>query len=814
MKAALNFLSWIFLFGYWILPVSAQPKQVSGIYPHLTMYNNESECGTGAVVPWADRLWVITYGPHLPRGSSDKLYSISADLEQTIHPESIGGTPANRMIHKESQQLFIGPYAIDASGKVLAIPYSRMPGRHTGNARHLTDPANKIYYATMEEGLYTIDVKTLKVVEHLIDGNFRKGVGDGIKSRLPGYHGKGLYSGYGSVIYANNGERGKNVKTDPTVPSGALGQWFGKGDLQLVRRNQFTEVTGPGGIYGNPNPDTDPVWAVGWDFRSLILMLLENGKWHAYRLPKSSHSYDGAHGWNTEWPRIRDIGEDDLMMTMHGCFWRFPGNFGTRTSAGIKPRSNYLKVIGDFCRWGDRVVLGCDDSAKKEFLNHRPFKSTKGAPGQSNSNLWFVSPDKLDKLGPPIGRGSVWLRDDVTADEPSDPFLFSGYDHRMIQLSHATGSSVTFTLEVDRQGNGTWTTLRSIDIPANGAKHHIFTESETGEWVRIRADKAAARVNAHFHYRNRDPRSTKSDTMFAGMATVGNPKAIGGVMRCLGSNKRTMGMITVDRESGAPGAYYELDADLNLTKSDDAAGKAFVADAVSPAAVFKVDAASVILVEDGKRYRIPKGVGYGAEAGGGLNVARVCREVATERDLFNCHGTFYELPARNAQGFAKIRPVASHNLAIHDYCSYRGMMMLTGISHAVLKAGNEHIIASDDGKAAVWTGVIDDLWKLGKPRGRGGPWKDSSVKANLPSDAYLMTAYDKKSMVLSHAGADAIEFQVEVDIDGTGLWVPYQTFQVQAGKETAHQFPDEFSAYWVRVKAGKSCTATAWFVYK
>ena len=30
---------------------------ISGIYPNLTMYNQEGECGTGALVPWADRLW-------------------------------------------------------------------------------------------------------------------------------------------------------------------------------------------------------------------------------------------------------------------------------------------------------------------------------------------------------------------------------------------------------------------------------------------------------------------------------------------------------------------------------------------------------------------------------------------------------------------------------------------------------------------------------------------------------------------------------------------------------------------------------------
>ncbi|MVM38549.1 hypothetical protein GO730_14930 [Spirosoma sp. HMF3257] len=67
--------------------------QFSGIYPHLAFYNNEGECGTGAVVPWANRIWVVTYGPHLPFGSSDKLYEITPDLKLIIRPESKGGTP-------------------------------------------------------------------------------------------------------------------------------------------------------------------------------------------------------------------------------------------------------------------------------------------------------------------------------------------------------------------------------------------------------------------------------------------------------------------------------------------------------------------------------------------------------------------------------------------------------------------------------------------------------------------------------------------------------------------------------------------------
>lgn len=39
--------------------VKTIPDSLSGIYPKLAYYNNEGECGTGAVVPWADRLWLL-----------------------------------------------------------------------------------------------------------------------------------------------------------------------------------------------------------------------------------------------------------------------------------------------------------------------------------------------------------------------------------------------------------------------------------------------------------------------------------------------------------------------------------------------------------------------------------------------------------------------------------------------------------------------------------------------------------------------------------------------------------------------------------
>jgi len=760
---------------------SEEPRSVSGIYPSLAMFNNEGECGTGAVVPWADRLWVITYGPHLPLGSSDKLYEITADLKQIVRPESVGGTPANRMIHPESQQLFIGPYIIDAERKVRVIPPSRMPGRLTGNARHLTDPANKIYYATMEEGLYEVDVKSLAVRNLIRDGN---GIKQGFKvetplsdlsSKLPGYHGKGLYTSQGRVIYANNGDQDPRVKTDPTTPSGALGEWFGSGDWQLVRRNQFTEVTGPGGIEGGEA--NAPVWSIGWDAKSLILMLLDGGKWQSFRLPKVSHSYDGAHGWNTEWPRIRDIGEENLLMTMHGAFWSFPKTFSSQNTSGIRTRSAYLKVIGDFCRWNERLVFGCDDSAKSEFLNKRKVKGDIESIGQSQSNLWFTSPETLDKLGPAHASGAVWLHDSVKAGEMSDPFLVAGWKHRSVwHIDHATGES------------------KRVEITSDA------------EWLRVKAEKDSKDFSVLITLSNGDSRGTSPDAIFEGVARIGDENVQSGVFRPRGENKRTLSFAT-------NAGYYEMGADLALKRVEDAAAEKFVRAKVAiPKNVITLDAASVLVVDDrGRRWRLPR-ASKAHDAATNAGELRLCREVATERDMLSACGTFFELPAENADGFAKIRPICSHNLRVTDFGGYRGLFLMSGIKPDA--KASDHLIRSDDGKAALWAGAIDDLWKLGKPRGEGGPWKATQVKAGEKSDPYLIWAYDQRTLTLSHDQNEPVSFHIELDLTGTGLWVTWQHSEVSPGEETALTFEPAVQARWLRVTSSDECVATAQLKYE
>ena len=138
---------------------------------------------------------------------------------------------------------------------------------------------------------------------------------------------------------------------------------------------------------------------------------------------------------------------------------------------------------------------------------------------------------------------------------------------------------------------------------------------------------------------------------------------------------------------------------------------------------------------------------------------------------------------------------------------------MTGIDPKSMQ-NSEHIIVSADKKAAVWAGAIDDLWKLGKPAGHGGPWKDTQVQAGAHSDPYLIGFYDQKSLKLSHNAKEDVTFTLEADPVGNGPWMAYKTFTVKAGQTVSFSFPQHFSARWIRFKTDKACKATAWLDYQ
>lgn len=817
------------------VPASGRPTQdkvvnISGVYPHLAMANDHGECGVGAVVPWAGKLWVITYGPHLPKGSNDKLYEITPQLARTVRPESVGGTPANRFIHAATNQLNIGPYFIDANGKVRTLAPSVAPGRFTAAAAHLTDP-NRLYLFTMEDGVYDVDARDLSFVTRYPDV---QGMGDRF---LFGYHGKGAYSGQGRLVVANNGR--PNHQETPIGPAGVLATWDGTTVEQNggaytkdhlanpladgsnprppqpqyiagwnhVSRTQHCEVTGPGGIHGNPRPETDPVWSTGFDAKSVLLHVMEDQRWNVWRLPKASYSHDGSHGWHTEWPRIRQLDPADpqsiYLTHMHGLFFDFPKTFSASNFAGLKPVASYYKMPTDYCTFDGRMVMGKNDATL--FANPLAQKA--------QTNLWFGTMDDIRNWGAPAGHGAVWMNEAVAAAQVSDPFLVGGFPQRTLHLRNLGAAAVSVEIQTS-DGTPDWTAVRSVNVPANGYVHEIISDIP-GPWLRLKSSAASANLTAFLHMGSPYPHRTPAGKYrgeFAALADIRDTGAISdGIIRVMKDEMLPLEFASwrVDGKGKASShRYHRIGGDMRLKDVADTASEVALRKSGELRKEFGSDSASAWIDNGGVRYRLPKlDPGYDEPFAAGW--ARGVREAATERELLNCHGTFYEVPRSNSGGFRKMRALATHGKRITDFASWRGLFVLTGVRDDA--PASDKIIRNPDGSAALWLGEIDDLWRMGEPRGKGGPWDNTPVAANTASDPYLMYGYDRKELSLT--ARDATTITVEVDFLADNTWSAYRTFKLAAGETITHAFPAGFHAHWVRVKSSAATTATAQFEY-
>lgn len=187
------------------------------------------------------------------------------------------------------------------------------------------------------------------------------------------------------------------------------------------------------------------------------------------------------------------------------------------------------------------------------------------------------------------------------------------------------------------------------------------------------------------------------------------------------------------------------------------------------------------------------------------------REVESERYLMDCNGMFYEFsPVAFDNKIWGVRPISTHLRIIPDFCSWQGLLVLGGDQTTPISDNN---LLAGQPSAGLWFGKTDDLWNFGKPAGWGGPWWDSPVKANLGSDPFLMTGFDKKCLHLFHSASQSVRFRVDVDCLGNQSWQKYQDFDVPAASYVHYEFPLGFSVHWVRVTSDADCKATAYFTY-
>ncbi len=450
---------------------------ISGVNPDLAVTADltpaRSETGIGALMPWAGKLWFVSYVAHLKStGSGTGLFEVDEDFNLQKHPESIVGTYANRMIHSPSDQLIIGPHFIDVNGKVRTIKEFEKH-RLAATMEHLHCPKNKVYFLTMEGIMFEADVNSLKI-KKLFNLLQELKIPDLAKP-----HFKAGYTGQDRVLVVNNtyGESDYSGETS----YGRLAQWDGE-KWEIVDSNAYNEVTGRKN-FGKA------ILATGQDRCSAILKALINGKWLTYRLPKGSYAFD--HTSLTEWPRIREIETERSLMDASGIFYEVPSIAYDGNLWGIKPISTHLRVIPDFCSWRGFLVLGGNQVS--------PILEKNIFVGQPQSNLWFGKTDDLWGFGPLKGWGGLWWDSDIKRDQPSVPFLMSGFDKKTLHLYHDSNEIVDFKLEVDFLGNHTWKEFDILSVGSNKYRHFEFPYGFSAHWIRLVPEKDC-KATAYFTY--------------------------------------------------------------------------------------------------------------------------------------------------------------------------------------------------------------------------------------------------------------------------------------------------------------------------
>ncbi|NLB68885.1 MAG: hypothetical protein GX804_04265 [Lentisphaerae bacterium] len=442
---------------------------ISGVLPHLAVkadhFPARTETGIGALMPWAGVLWFITYVAHKAgSGGGTGLFSIDDSFTIVKHPESVVGTYANRMIHRESNNLIIGPHKIDTDGNVSTFK-DLTDVRLTATCRHLEDPANKVYFLGMEGEFFEADVRTMEV-KFLADLIKELSVGG---STLP--HFKSASTNHHRVVVANNSYYPEDF-INPEGCGGRLAEWDGK-TWKILERTQFNTTACRGGP--NPNNLGPATFAVGQDRASTIFeVYLSDTGWKTYRLPKATHTQD--HAWTTEWPRIREVESERWLMNAGGMFYELPAMTYADSVWGLRPISTHLRIIGDFCSWNGLLVLAGDQTT--------PINDTNLEGGQPQANLWFGKTDDLWQFGKPSGWGGPWWDSKVDADKPSDPYLMTGFDKKCLHINHDGGEGTGVKIQVDFMGHGRWSDYETLTV-REGYAYHVFPEGFSAHWVRL-----------------------------------------------------------------------------------------------------------------------------------------------------------------------------------------------------------------------------------------------------------------------------------------------------------------------------------------
>ncbi len=373
--------------------------------------------------------------------------------------------------------------------------------------------------------------------------------------------------------------------------------------------------------------------------------------------------------------------------------------------------------------------------------------------------------------------------------QPGSPLPTAG-SRRCLFLWHDAFQAERIRLEIDPAGTGAWSRWCEIEVPARSGGWLMLPSAEVGPATSLRLVPATAcRIKAML----------LAPTPFAMPSRASGQPAVGW-LQATAAGSLTIAIPDVNRASQASGTY-ELGADM-MFRPQAAAGVRIEVKEPAATADFSVseDPLSVVARDAaGNVWRLPKA----------LSAAAPARGISTPGGrLVEASGILYAVPGDG--GWGRAVPLCAPGRRIADFCLWQEKLVLAGDFEDCV-AGRT--ICSADGRVRLWIGSPGDLRKLGRPSGTGMVWKNATVQLDVPSDPFLMSGYDRKTLEITNHGLAACVFTIEVDPVGRGPWIKVASLVVQPGTSLRHEFPAGFAAHWIRLVPGNDGQVSATFTY-
>lgn len=441
-----------------------------------------SESGIGALMPWANKLWLTTYPDENGNGSGTGLFSLDEDGHLELVEET-NKTHAGRAISGE--YAFIGEHKIHQDGTAIRMAGFETTDRITAWAVVPGQIPNSegyvwTYCLTMGGRIYRIlnDDSTEVVF-----------VGDASTAfNISGQaHFKAMW-GTPTRLY---------VVSNINNPDGRFGYYHIPSSTFTRLDNSIdTRTTGMSYIEVSGSYDGfRHAFALGQDNYTGYLYLIngnDSSEPRIFLIPLPSRQQ--VFGWQQEWMRIRQADTTErFIMDFHGGYFALsPFLDGEDNAATGLPRiealGNHSRTTTDWAVFDGKLWLASNASSTQ---NNNRYPNG----GQSQSILWGV--ESVDELLSHTrkARASGWFyrARQITTDE-SYMMMSRGYDRKMFYYKNGSETVHNITLY------GYWGTTKQpievFEVTANELVTFQVPDGMNPDWFSIQSDNTVPVVSS------------------------------------------------------------------------------------------------------------------------------------------------------------------------------------------------------------------------------------------------------------------------------------------------------------------------------